>query len=605
MSESPQNWNKLTVAQLKEELTTRGLDTAGKKQDLVDRLKASENVSKDEPMDDGEGAAEAKEEALDGEEQMEGEAEGEGGEEVDEAALLGGEDEESKEAEANGEGEGAEAAEGAEGGDGDKAEEKEEEQWEDPDTEDVDTFLKMDLEVPKKEDMRRDRTREFRFRRVFAWPLEFDDFKNAVLQKHVPKCQFFTFRTLERANNKDFTESQGSLELQFRKMTDANEAAEELKTIREGIETKQMGPEDSEKATSNRENPFYDLIKGDKNEELAERTLYVKELPAEVTDDTVESLFPTALQVLISREHKDEENKCKGYAYVEYTTREESMKAYAESQELELPVTVTIKTKEKVPPTEEGGEETEIEKEETKEEMKKLTVVHYGNQLVLQGLHDIPEEKKTIEGVLSETDRWFFYKVWRSLKSRLAKDNRSHFLNPLEKKIIIKRIKFIQERFENDNKARVEADMKKKKLPEDLRPQRRPNWGQGGYRGGRGGGQFAGQKRPRPFNSPGGMPRGKMPRRGGPPSLMDMPRGRGGRGGYNNRNAMNLLMGLSDMMNRAGGYPQGGGGGGYGGQGGWNRPGQGQGGWNQGGGFRGQPRGARGGRGGGFQQRRW
>ena len=38
MSETPKNWNKLTVADLKDELQTRGLPTSGRKSELIDRL---------------------------------------------------------------------------------------------------------------------------------------------------------------------------------------------------------------------------------------------------------------------------------------------------------------------------------------------------------------------------------------------------------------------------------------------------------------------------------------------------------------------------------------------------------------------------------------
>lgn len=40
MSTTPQDWNKMTVVQLKAELTKRGLVTTGKKADLVERLQA-------------------------------------------------------------------------------------------------------------------------------------------------------------------------------------------------------------------------------------------------------------------------------------------------------------------------------------------------------------------------------------------------------------------------------------------------------------------------------------------------------------------------------------------------------------------------------------
>ena len=43
MSSPSANWSKLTVVQLKEELTNRGLDTHGKKADLIEKLVQSES----------------------------------------------------------------------------------------------------------------------------------------------------------------------------------------------------------------------------------------------------------------------------------------------------------------------------------------------------------------------------------------------------------------------------------------------------------------------------------------------------------------------------------------------------------------------------------
>ena len=40
------DYNKLTVTQLRAELTERGLDDKGKKAELVDRLKASDKTGK-------------------------------------------------------------------------------------------------------------------------------------------------------------------------------------------------------------------------------------------------------------------------------------------------------------------------------------------------------------------------------------------------------------------------------------------------------------------------------------------------------------------------------------------------------------------------------
>lgn len=564
------DYNKMTVAQLKTELTNKGLDTTGKKAELVERLEnyvengdageAANGDGGDNVDEEMEAQDEAAIEAAEGEE---------GNEDVDEEALLAEDGKEGEEMEAE-----EEEAEGD--ADAEKTEESAEEKKEDvePEEPDQDTILR-DVEVPEKNDMRKDRTREMRFRRVFVWPLEWSTLSNDLFKQYMEQSLFFTFRTLKEEDGKVVN---GSVEMQFRTAALAAEAAEKMKELGEGVETKLLSPADTEESIRD--------IKGEKAEDVTDRLLYVSNLPEDATDEAVEALFPGAQYVLVSRD-RGESRKCQGYAYIEYENGKQSLEAMAALEELEL------------------GE-------------KKLSVSHYGHQLVQCGHADMADDKKNVEVPLESPDWWYYVKVLRGLKKRVYKDVRN--MNPIEKKTFFRRMNAVNAKFEEDKKAREEKKLPAKKLPEDLQ-----NKGKG-------------QKRPR--TQSGGNPRGgKMMRRGAgrPPSLMEVGRGgRGGRGGYNNRNAMNLLMGIEQMLRqspRGGGGPRGrggygggrGGGGGYGGPqggyggggydqggygggpsnygGGYNQGGYGgQGGYNQGGGFR-KPMQGRGGRGG--QGKRW
>lgn len=636
------DWNKQTVAQLKAELTKKGLDTTGKKSDLVKRIEQSlaEETEKDEngtaaeeEMEgqeetaiEGEGeegkeedvdeeallAEDGKEEAdeeKEAEEEMEADAEGEqeaeeatedAGEEAAEAAAVEAAEEAAVEAaEEAAEGEGDEEA--AEGGEeeseetketkeGETEEETKEEEPEEPLEPDQDKIIK-EVEVPDKVDMRKDRTREMRFRRVFVWPVEWSDLQSEVFKTYMSKCLFFTFRTLKE---EDDAVVNGSVEIQFRTCAMAIEAAEKLKELREGVETKQLAPADTEESIRD--------IKGEKAEEVTDRLLYVSNLPEDVTDEAVEALFPGAQYVLVSRD-REESRKCQGFAYVEYENAGQSVEAL-----LALEEELTI------------GE-------------NKIVVSHYGHQLVCMGNADLPEDKKNLECPLEPVDWWYFVKVLRSLKKRLYKDVKT--MNMMEKKTFFKRLNAVNAKFEDDKKAREEKKLPVKNLPSDLQNKAK------------------GQKRQRTYSGSGGTGYrgGKAPRRGNgrPPSLMEVGRGggavpRGGmppvRGGYNNRNAMNLLMGIEQMLRqsprgaprggaaRGGGYmPRGGysggagggGGGGYGQgggyEGGYGRGGYASQGYPQGGAYGGPPGGyrkpgggapyPRGGRGGPGGGRRW
>ena len=81
-----------------------------------------------------------------------------------------------------------------------------------------------------------------RFRRVFIWPVEYEDLQSEVFKTYMSKCLFFTFRTLKEENE---TVVNGSIEMQFRTCAIAEEATEKLKELREGVETKQLAPADT------------------------------------------------------------------------------------------------------------------------------------------------------------------------------------------------------------------------------------------------------------------------------------------------------------------------------------------------------------------------
>lgn len=83
-----------------------------------------------------------------------------------------------------------------------------------------------------------------RFRRVFVWPVEWSDLSGDLFKSYMDQCLFFTFRTLKEEDGKVVN---GSIEMQFRTCSLASEAAEKLKEIREGADTKQLAPADTGK----------------------------------------------------------------------------------------------------------------------------------------------------------------------------------------------------------------------------------------------------------------------------------------------------------------------------------------------------------------------
>jgi len=219
------DWNKLTIAQLKEALTQRSLDTSGKKADLVARL---DNYV---------------EEAV---------------EEEDQADQIISEIEEAT-AE-NGNGEEAAAEEGGDG-EGKEEEEKKDEEKEAEETKDTKDDNKYPLNVegrvtylpwynnkkiavPIREQIRHDLTNESKRRSVVMYPVSISDLGDAKLQEYMDRCIHFHVVFQNDWQFKEKT-TDGHIGFYFTNASDAEAMATEMEDWREDVHVKHLQPSDN------------------------------------------------------------------------------------------------------------------------------------------------------------------------------------------------------------------------------------------------------------------------------------------------------------------------------------------------------------------------
>jgi len=313
-----EDWNKLTVPQLKTACTERGLDVAGKKADLVQRLETYVAENK-----------EIKEEPAVGN----GDAEGttEGGEQTEETPEV---KQESEEQADNGTEEPTVKAEGEkdvedvidaiddiieeekndEETEGEKKEEdgdKKEEDGDKKDTKEAEkkkeiphkTFVK----VPIKRYVRQEVLRERRFRTVCIGYIEPEDLQNEKLLELLSTGTNYTI-TFPK------TGEPGYIHLRMKDYDAAKDLVENTKAeeIKEGLVLKQT------KQGIDEHVHIESLLKGEadkKTEALEIRTLYLHNVPESATEDALKELVPEAIAAIIP---KDDERKFKGYALLEF-----------------------------------------------------------------------------------------------------------------------------------------------------------------------------------------------------------------------------------------------------------------------------------------------
>lgn len=353
------DYSKITVAALKEMLAEKGLDTTGKKSDLVERLVDAQDEEAGEEKDDVEM------EEDEGEQNGTGEADehGEGGDEEqgkedpnqsevyldaeDEEALLEGEDEMADGGEAaaepaegteggEGEGEETEAGEGdgevgegdGEDGEGDgeekktsteeekKEEEKDDKTADEDDLPDDPEFMGRMKRRQRPYDVMKakvDRIRDIRGRTVLVFPIVTTDLCEEWLKESLQKAQQFFVRFFEYDCSKC---EEGSMELRLRSVEEAKEVAASLKEKKENLHIRHLDPSDVvDKALMEMKG-----IVEDPRLATSKRMLVVEDLTSNVKEDDLWELFKDATYIFIPRVCSGD---TKGYAYVDFKSEED------------------------------------------------------------------------------------------------------------------------------------------------------------------------------------------------------------------------------------------------------------------------------------------
>lgn len=344
-SEQP-DWSTLTVAALKAELSERGLVTTGRKAELVARLEASlsgieciepetqntlndtETETDTEPVTSQATPAEEREEPDEGDDEIpEGDEFVEWNEDADhegapdEAKVT----DESVKAVESVDDLKPESDEHKEGEEAKTSELKEDVLIEEGDVKTEEGELSVDVHrekdlfyltwhgkkitVPFKGEIMKDMLALSKLQTIIIYPITLPDIYNEELRKYMEQA---TGVDMELEDTLPGKPPKGLLKLKFSTYTEAQQATEALKTLKEGIVIKQYSKDVVESHIMNT------LRKEDceRKGPIIFRLVYVGNLPADATEATLRENFPDALQVIIPYDEDTHERL--GYAYLEY-----------------------------------------------------------------------------------------------------------------------------------------------------------------------------------------------------------------------------------------------------------------------------------------------
>ncbi|XP_074649438.1 uncharacterized protein LOC141904704 isoform X2 [Tubulanus polymorphus] len=363
-------FNKLTVAQLKEECTKLGISIVGnkKKADFVALLEnrktkdaeasaqqeqeqaeeellgdaggePDEQPGDEECLDDG-NVDGIKEEEADEQEEEEEDATANGSEEQTEETLV---DTEEVEAEAEGDGD-AEADDTmmSAKSEPDAAELGDEEEKK-PVAKKPDSGYKKKIELPEGvpdlpsySSIQEARIAETRMRTVIVYPMNIEDMSNVELQTMLEKAQHFMVKFVLDVEKK----KKGFVEMHFNSRSDAREAATVLRDIKLSVAEHTVRQLDPNEAGTAYKSAVIDTIKPHLTHQIKKatddydtRVLYVHNLPAVCTEEQLHEIFPEAKAILASI---DDEGKNKGYAYLSFETEEESEDCIKKNKEMKI-----------------------------------------------------------------------------------------------------------------------------------------------------------------------------------------------------------------------------------------------------------------------------
>lgn len=334
--EDEMTWNDLTVPQLKEELSVRGLDTAGKKADLVARLEKYDNDM----------LAQQKQEEDNGDEFVVWNVDEDAGEEHEDR-------DDRDDVDFIGTSNGTKADEPDETGDADKDKDSAAEK---PPATDADTSTKelepdftvtpskdkdilllmwsgKQIPVPFRDEVQKDMRHCSKMQNVMMYPVQLVDVFSDTFRPLVESAINVSTELDEVVAGQAI---KGYLRLKFSSPSEAARAVDTLKEYkRDGLELtiKFFAEDDSEGHVLSK----IRKDEADRKGPLITRLLYVGNLPAGIAEEALKECFPDALRAIVpTTEKEDATEKSVGYAYMEYASETDAAAAVKKYQDVEL-----------------------------------------------------------------------------------------------------------------------------------------------------------------------------------------------------------------------------------------------------------------------------
>lgn len=324
-------WGDLTVAQLKEELVSRGLETTGRKSELVSRLEANDreilNAQNQEEEEAPPNEEAPNEEEENGDDLVVWADDDTAPAEEDKLVL----DEDNEEDTA--------AAPSSQPAEEDKPKDIPEDKAAKEETradaaKEKDSFFVTwhgeKVAVPFKDEIQKDIKRCVKQQNIIMYPAEIADIYSEPIKPFVEKAINVSMELDETVLGQPI---KGYLRLKFGSSALAAEAMEILRNYKpedREITLEHFGENDSEGHVLSK---VKSKDSGHKDP-LLHRLMFVSNLPNETTEETLRTLFQDALRVIIPV--KEEATERIGYAYVEYASAAEVSEAVERHKELEL-----------------------------------------------------------------------------------------------------------------------------------------------------------------------------------------------------------------------------------------------------------------------------
>lgn len=326
-------WNDFTVPQLKEELTVRGLETVGKKAELVARLEKYDSDMLTQQKQEEDNGDEFVVWNVD-EEQDDTQDERDDHDDVEYVGASNGLKADEKQESSAGKEESS-TADKSTTGDGEAKEPQ-------PDftvtpSKDADlmllTWCGKQIPVPFRDEVQKDLRHCSKLQNVMMYPVHLVDVLSDTFRPLIESAINVSTELDEIVAGQAVT---GYLRLKFSSTSEAARAVDTLK------EYKHDGQELTIKFFSEDDSEGHVLSKIRKDEAerkgpLITRLIYVGNLPTGIAEEALKECFPDALRAIIPSKDKEESSeKSGGYAYMEYVSETVATEAAKKYQNVEL-----------------------------------------------------------------------------------------------------------------------------------------------------------------------------------------------------------------------------------------------------------------------------